>query len=122
MIHVPLKWHHIDKCNKNCRQVNVLTSILARLSSSAPKISFYDFFCLRQKDYNLVKQSKHIGSLIHDFTQEPKDQCNPTKRLIHKIINHNLENYAMKTNSEKDNACRSPSKRPTHRSIPKKIM
>jgi hypothetical protein len=34
MIHMPLKWDHIDKCNKNCRKVDVLTSILACLSSS----------------------------------------------------------------------------------------
>jgi hypothetical protein len=36
MIHMPLKWHHVDKCNKNCKKVDVLTSILARLSSFAP--------------------------------------------------------------------------------------
>ncbi len=33
---MPLKWHHIDKCNKNCKKVDVLTSILACLSSFAP--------------------------------------------------------------------------------------
>jgi hypothetical protein len=37
MIHMPLKWHHIDKCNKNCKKIDVLTSILARLNSSTPK-------------------------------------------------------------------------------------
>jgi len=31
-----LKWHHIDKCKKNCKIVNILTSILDRLSSSTP--------------------------------------------------------------------------------------
>jgi hypothetical protein len=36
MINMPLKWHHIDKCNKNCRKNDVLISILACLSSSAP--------------------------------------------------------------------------------------
>jgi hypothetical protein len=36
MIHMPLKWHHIDKCNKNCRKVDVLTSILVCLGSFAP--------------------------------------------------------------------------------------
>jgi hypothetical protein len=80
------------------------------LSSSAPKKYFYEFIFFGQKDNNPLKQNKHIGSLIHDFTQEQKDQCNPTKRLIHKIINHNLENDAMKTDSEKDNACRSSKK------------
>jgi hypothetical protein len=34
--HMPLKWHHIDKCNNNCNFFDVLTSILTRLSSSAP--------------------------------------------------------------------------------------
>jgi hypothetical protein len=98
MIHMPLKWHHIDKCNKNCWKINILESILAHLNPSTPKISFYEFF-FGQKYYNPLKQDKHIGSLIHDFTQEWKDQCNPTKRLIHKIINHNPKNYAMKTDS-----------------------
>jgi hypothetical protein len=37
MIHMSLKLHHIDKCNKNWRKVDVLTSILVRLSSSPPK-------------------------------------------------------------------------------------
>jgi hypothetical protein len=23
MIHIPLKWHHIDKCNKNCKKVDI---------------------------------------------------------------------------------------------------
>jgi hypothetical protein len=32
MIQLPLKWHHIDKCNKNCRKVD----ILACFSSSTP--------------------------------------------------------------------------------------
>ncbi len=31
-----IKVHHIDKCNKNCRKVDIFTSILACLSSSAP--------------------------------------------------------------------------------------
>jgi hypothetical protein len=35
MIHMPLKWHHTDKCNKNCRKVSVLTSILTHLNSFA---------------------------------------------------------------------------------------
>jgi hypothetical protein len=38
MIHMPLKWHHIDKCNKNCRKVDILTSILAQLNSFTPSI------------------------------------------------------------------------------------
>ncbi len=33
---MPLKWHHIDKCNKNCRKVDILRSILVCLSSSTP--------------------------------------------------------------------------------------
>ncbi len=36
MIHMPLKWHHIDECNKNYQKFNVLTLILvhwAHLSS-----------------------------------------------------------------------------------------
>jgi len=36
MIHMPLKWHHINKCNKNCKKVDILTSILACLNSFAP--------------------------------------------------------------------------------------
>ncbi len=44
MIHMPLKWHHIDKSNKNCRKVDVLTSILACLSSSTP-LGFVHGFC-----------------------------------------------------------------------------
>jgi len=36
MIHMPLKWHHIDKCNKNYKKVDILTLILACLSSSPP--------------------------------------------------------------------------------------
>jgi hypothetical protein len=35
MIHMPLKWHHINKCNKNCKKIDVLTSILVHLSSFA---------------------------------------------------------------------------------------
>jgi hypothetical protein len=38
MIHMLLKWHHIDKCNKNCRKVDVLKSILACLGSFAREI------------------------------------------------------------------------------------
>jgi hypothetical protein len=37
MIRMPLKWHHINKYNKNCRKVDILTSILACLNSSAPQ-------------------------------------------------------------------------------------
>jgi hypothetical protein len=33
MIHMPLKWHHIDKCNNNYKNVDVLTSILVCLNS-----------------------------------------------------------------------------------------
>jgi hypothetical protein len=36
MIHMPLKWHHIDKYSNNCKKVDILTSILVRLSSYAP--------------------------------------------------------------------------------------
>jgi hypothetical protein len=36
MIPMPLKWHHIDKCNKNCKFFDILALILAHLSSSAP--------------------------------------------------------------------------------------
>jgi hypothetical protein len=38
MIHMLLKWHHVDKCNKNWRKVDILTSILAHLSSSTLKL------------------------------------------------------------------------------------
>jgi hypothetical protein len=38
MIHMPLKWHHIEKCNKNCKKVDFLELILARLNSSAPHV------------------------------------------------------------------------------------
>jgi hypothetical protein len=41
MIHMPLKWHHIDKCNKNCRKVDALTPILVYLSSSTPHSKQY---------------------------------------------------------------------------------
>ncbi len=43
MIHMPLRLHHIDKCNKNWRKVDVLTSILARLGSSPPKHQGFKF-------------------------------------------------------------------------------
>ncbi len=36
MIHMPIKWHHIDKCNKNCKKIDILTSILVHLSSNVP--------------------------------------------------------------------------------------
>jgi hypothetical protein len=53
---MPLKWHHINKCNKNCRKVNVLTSILAHLSSSTALKSIH----------------KSIRTLIFKL---PKNQC-----------------------------------------------
>jgi hypothetical protein len=37
MIHMPLKWHHINKCNKKYRKIDILT----RLSSSAPQTKNY---------------------------------------------------------------------------------
>ncbi len=50
MIHMPLKWHHINKCNKNCKKVDVLTSILACLSSFAPQ-HLFDISRQLQNDY-----------------------------------------------------------------------
>jgi len=38
MIHMSLKWHHIDNHNKNSKKIDILTSILAHLNSSAPKL------------------------------------------------------------------------------------
>jgi hypothetical protein len=50
MIHMVLKWHHIDKCNKNCIKVDVFTSILAHLNSFAPFSSnWFKFNILLQK-------------------------------------------------------------------------
>jgi hypothetical protein len=34
MIHMSLKWHHIDKRKKNSRKVHIFISILVHLSSS----------------------------------------------------------------------------------------
>jgi len=34
MINIPLKWHHIGICNKNCRKVDMLIRILACFHSS----------------------------------------------------------------------------------------
>jgi hypothetical protein len=31
IIDMPLKWHHIEICNKNCKNVDMLTRMLARL-------------------------------------------------------------------------------------------
>ncbi len=42
MVHMPLKWHHIDTCNKNCKKIDILTSTLVHLSSSALIFYFYD--------------------------------------------------------------------------------
>ncbi len=39
-IHMSLKWHHINKCNKNCKNISILISILARLNSSTPSKYF----------------------------------------------------------------------------------
>jgi hypothetical protein len=39
MIHMPLQWQHINKCNKNCRKVDILTSNLVHLNSSTPNYS-----------------------------------------------------------------------------------
>ncbi len=41
MLHMSLKWHHIDKSNKNCKKIDVFTSILASLNSSAPQTKNY---------------------------------------------------------------------------------
>jgi hypothetical protein len=35
---MPLKWHHIMICNKNCRKIDALMRILAHLYSFAPKV------------------------------------------------------------------------------------
>jgi hypothetical protein len=54
MIHMLLKWHHIDECNKNCKKVNVLTSILAHLSSYARRI-----ILLRLVNYFIASDVHH---------------------------------------------------------------
>jgi transposase len=36
IIHMPLKWHHINKCNNNCKKIDVLISILVHLNSFTP--------------------------------------------------------------------------------------
>ncbi len=43
MIHMPLKWHHIDKCNKNYIKIDVLTSISTCLSSFTPITQMVSF-------------------------------------------------------------------------------
>jgi len=57
MIHMPLKWHHKDKCNKKYRKVDVLTPILACLRSSAPNCIIKNTILCesREKNHNIWK-------------------------------------------------------------------
>jgi len=59
MIHMTLKWHHIDKCNKNCTKVDVLTPTLACLSSFA-HVGFVHGFCESGAMINEKFLMKHL--------------------------------------------------------------
>jgi hypothetical protein len=47
---------------------NIINNII-NLNNIMFKFFFLWFFFFDKKDYSLLKQKKHIGSLIHDFNQ-----------------------------------------------------
>ncbi len=42
-INIPLKWHHIGICNKNCQKIDVLTRILTRFHSFVSSFEHVNF-------------------------------------------------------------------------------
>jgi len=101
MIHMPLKWHHINKCNKNYRKVDILTSILACLSSSASMHGLLciskSFTCSNKKLFRNFSKTLSIWrnlktwimKLCKQFTKNSRLQfflnCNNFVRLLETI-------------------------------------
>jgi hypothetical protein len=97
MIYMPLKWHHIDKCSKNCKKIDVLTSILAHLNSSACMI-----ILLRLLNYfiendvlhtccedNISMDDDFVHALVHRILRKVTSlhiRCSPPNLRAHEWI------------------------------------
>jgi len=95
MFHMLLKWHYIDKCNKNCKRVDVLTSILAHLSSSPQGIlllRLVNYFIASEVHHtccegNILMDDDFVHALVHKiYFTSLHIRCSPLNLRVHEWI------------------------------------